>query len=168
MISDIHGIEILDLACGTGSIVQYLADDVSYTGLDLAEKMIFLAKKRIKQTHISKYRFIVESAHNMPFYDQEFDVVICNLALHFFPDYRQVISEVGRVLKKDGSFIACLPVKGRNKYYDIIWQRLSRRSFRWGIPLYERDIKESCEVSGFSYKHIASNGSIIYFEARKQ
>lgn len=168
MVSDIHGAKILDLACGTGNIVKYLADDISYTGFDLAENMISLASKKILQTNIREYRFIVESAHDMPFSDQEFDVVICNLALHFFPDYKQVIREVARVLKDEGSFIACLPVKGRNKYYDLLWRRLSRRSFRWGIPLYERDIKESCEISGFSYNHLASNGSIIYFEARKQ
>lgn len=168
MVSDIHCSKVLDLACGTGNTIEYLPSDISYTGLDLADNMISRAEKRIQQSHISKYRFIIDSAHNMPFPEQEFDMVICNLALHFFPDHKQVIHELTRVLKPDGTFIGCLPVKGRNTYYDLLWQRLSRKSYRWGIPLYERDVKESCEASGFSYRHLASNGIIIYFAAVKQ
>jgi SAM-dependent methyltransferase len=48
--------------------------------------------------------FIRASAQKIPFDVNEFDVVNCGGALHFFPDPQHVLSEVHRVLKPGGRF----------------------------------------------------------------
>ncbi len=46
MLCEIHNQYILDLACGTGNIIDHLPPDNIYTGLDLSEKMILQAEKK--------------------------------------------------------------------------------------------------------------------------
>lgn len=42
------GDKILDIGCGTASILEYLPEDVEYTGFDFNENYISFAKKRFK------------------------------------------------------------------------------------------------------------------------
>ena len=52
--------------------------------------------------------FHLTSAHTLPFEDSYFDVVLSHSCFHFFPDKKymsDVITEIIRVLKKDGKLI---------------------------------------------------------------
>lgn len=66
-----QGNTLLDVACGTGTHIQYLKDDYDTIGLDLSEEMLEVARKKC-----SDVGFI---QGNMTSFDlgQKFDVITC-------------------------------------------------------------------------------------------
>lgn len=158
---------ILEVACGTGSTIQFINRSNEYTGLDISEKSLQKALKRLRQTNIKEYKLIVGDAMGLPFEDSSFDAVICNLALHFIPDYSSAIKEVARVLKPNAVFVGCNPVVGFYEKSDLQWKKISQKNENCGTVLYEKDIERACETYNLSYERVAVNGRVIYFKAVK-
>ena len=101
-----YGEEVLDLGCGTGALMKQVISEDSHrhlTGIDLSSQMIEKAKHQLK----NKATLVVGDSENLPFFDQTFDIVYCNDSFHHYPNPDNVISEVFRVLKKEGIFIIC-------------------------------------------------------------
>lgn len=95
---------VLELACGTGQITFKLADKVkSWTATDFSEKMILKAGKRNKFGNIN---FAVADATSLPYKDNTFDAVVIANALHIMPAPDKALSEIHRVLKKNGVLFA--------------------------------------------------------------
>lgn len=98
-----EGSRILDLCCGTGDnleIIEKIYNKVELTGLDFSDKMIEIAKRKN-----IKAEFIISSAENMPFDNNSFDIVVSSFGLRNVQDKQKVLSEIFRVLKKDGKFM---------------------------------------------------------------
>ena len=72
--------EILELGCGTGDVCIQLTEMAGrVVGTDFAENMILIATKRFP--HIE---FKVADAEDVPYGEDEFDVVVCNYTAHHF------------------------------------------------------------------------------------
>ena len=100
------GDRILELGCGTGIMWkdhQDMADRASELILtDLSEGMLLETRRTLgERGHIS-YRTV--DIQDIPFEDKSFDVVIANMMLYHVPDLDRALSEVSRVLKRDGTF----------------------------------------------------------------
>lgn len=102
-VPEIEGQRILDLGCGNGNILKMLQDrvEVRFYGLDISEKMVEEAKKRLG----AAAQLSVGDAENLPYEDGFFDVVICNASFHHYPDAQKAAAEMGRVLKPGGLLI---------------------------------------------------------------
>ena len=78
---------VLETAAGTGIVTRALArilpSDVSITATDLNEPMIALA-----QSNLGSERILWRQADalDLPFGDAEFDAVVCQFGVMFFPD----------------------------------------------------------------------------------
>ncbi|MBW4562565.1 MAG: class I SAM-dependent methyltransferase [Mojavia pulchra JT2-VF2] len=100
---DLHSdTKILDLCCGSGQATQFLVKySQNVTGLDASP----LSLKRAQQ-NVPSASYVEAFAEDMPFIDNEFDLVHTSVALHEMqPDQlRQIIHEVYRVLKPGGMF----------------------------------------------------------------
>ena len=48
------GTTLLELACGTGAVLQYFADDFEIFGLDLSAGMLSVARKRLPRVPLSR------------------------------------------------------------------------------------------------------------------
>lgn len=96
----------LDLCCGTGDSTIALAQRTkSVIGLDFNEKMMALAKPKIKKNHLTKkVQLIKGDAMSLPFKDSSFDCVTICFGLRNVPDAGKTISEAYRVLKPGGEF----------------------------------------------------------------
>nr|AWI66908.1 Methyltransferase [Caecomyces sp.] len=97
--------DFLDIGCGTGNTIEYLLKeypDAHYTGIDLAEKMIEVAKKKIQHDNVE---FLVGDAENLPFEDNKYDVIICKESIHHYPNPEKFFKESFRVLKPNGRLI---------------------------------------------------------------
>jgi trans-aconitate methyltransferase len=100
---------ILDLGCGTGHLTaQIAARGASVTGLDSSVSMIAQARQ-----NFPKLKFVLADARSFHF-DQPFDAVFSNAALHWIPDAGSVIASVARALKPGGRFVFEMGGKGNN------------------------------------------------------
>ncbi|GBF81884.1 class I SAM-dependent methyltransferase [Aphanothece sacrum] len=94
--------KILDLCCGGGQATRFLVERSSeVTGLDASPN----ALKRAKQA-VPRGSYVEGLAEQMPFADEQFDVVHTSVALHEMePEQLQkILKEVYRVLKPGGIF----------------------------------------------------------------
>lgn len=100
------GMKVLELGCGTGSIWsgrQSLVENCGKLVLsDLSEGMLASARELVGEHDNVEYGII--DIQNIPYEDGSFDVVIANMMLYHVPDLAKGLSEVRRVLKKDGAF----------------------------------------------------------------
>ena len=94
---------VLDLGCGNGNVICLLKKHVNarYYGLDLSEKMIEEAGKRLG----GDVELTVGDAEKLPYEDNSFDVVICNASFHHYPSPEKAVNEIRRVLKPGGTLI---------------------------------------------------------------
>lgn len=95
----IQGYKVLDVGCGTGTILKRLNDisGIEGFGIDMEEKMIEKARKKCPQMKIEK-----SDCCNTSFEDETFDIVIACMAFHHFYDQTAFAEEVSRILKKGG------------------------------------------------------------------
>lgn len=95
---------VLELACGTGILSVQLAGSVKLLeATDFSEDMIKQAKMK---SHSSHLHFSVQDATALPYAPETFDAVVISNALHIMPYPEKALSEIKRVLKKDGFLIA--------------------------------------------------------------
>jgi len=101
-----QGGQILDLACGTGRIAEYLLSrDYEVCGVDISQEMLKVAKERL-----SNFGELIEfqqaDAERLPFGEKRFDSATCfRLFGHVPPETRvKILKEMKRVTR--GPFIA--------------------------------------------------------------
>lgn len=97
------GEHILDLACGTGTLIELLKDDYKCTGADLSEEMLEVAQKKNPDVPF----FI----HNLiePFHMEGVEHIICTVdSLNYIVDYpslERVIDNIAAELKQGSYFV---------------------------------------------------------------
>lgn len=98
------GKEMLEVACGSGMGLGYLAREAkAVTGGDIEEKNLSFARKHYQgRKNISVLKL---DAHQLPFPDESFDTVILFEAIYYLQHSEKFVSESRRVLKKDGTLI---------------------------------------------------------------
>ncbi|HJH26320.1 MAG TPA: hypothetical protein C5S37_05975 [Methanophagales archaeon] len=89
---------VLDVGCGTGRLSIYLNEKVGcdVTGIDMLQKKIEKAKTRCSGS--GNVEFEMQSAEEMGFRNDVFDVVVSLKALHEIPDPEGALKESNRVL----------------------------------------------------------------------
>ncbi len=94
--------KILDLCCGSGQATQVLVQfSQQVVGLDASPRSIQRAQQNVPEAN-----YVEAFAEQMPFADNEFDVVHTSAALHEMnpTQLQQILNEVYRVLKPNGIF----------------------------------------------------------------
>jgi ubiquinone/menaquinone biosynthesis C-methylase UbiE len=89
------GAKVLDVGCASGgfyNIMRSLEPSIEYTGIDIAEPAIALAKEKYPEA-----TFQVTGGLEIPFDDNSFDLVHCTSVLVVEPRYQEVIGEMYRV-----------------------------------------------------------------------
>jgi trans-aconitate methyltransferase len=98
---------VLDLGCGDGKITAEIANiikDGSVIGVDNSESMIKLAQGKYLNKKHNNLSFRVMDAKKLMF-DEKFDVVFSNAALHWVDDHGKVLEGIHRSLKPGGRFL---------------------------------------------------------------
>jgi trans-aconitate methyltransferase len=98
---------ILDLGCGTGQLtVQIAASGAQVIGIDNSPGMLEEARENFPQLD-----FELADAADFQF-EEPFDAVFSNAALHWIQPADRVVRSVARALKPDGRFVAEFGGKG--------------------------------------------------------
>lgn len=93
-----HNGSILDLCCGHGNATEALVEaGAEVTGLDFSPAMLARA-----QNLVPSASFVEGDAANLPFDNNSFDAVVCNVGFGHLPDPDAVLSEISRVLRPAG------------------------------------------------------------------
>src|SRR2546425_4506844 len=91
--SSARGLKVLEIGCGLGTDgAQFAKAGADYTGVDLTEAAIELARKRFALSHLNG-EFRVSDAENLDFDDESFDLVYSHGVLHHTPDIAAAVSE---------------------------------------------------------------------------
>ena len=106
--------EILETAAGTGIVTEALhrvLPKAEIVATDLNQPMLDEAQRRVPAANI---RFVQADALDLPFEDSNFDLVVCQFGVMFFPDKVKANAEARRVLGEGG------------RYLLVIWDRIDR------------------------------------------
>ncbi len=102
------GSKVLDVGTGTGDLVIEMAREaekmnkkLEFYGIDANEDMLRIAKKKIEGLNV-----VLEKgdALKMKYPDDFFDAVVSGFAIRNFDNLERFSSELGRVIKKGGTF----------------------------------------------------------------
>ena len=99
--------QALDIATGGGHTALKFAPHVRHViASDLTARMLEKAEAFISgQAPPGKVSFRQADAEDLPFADNQFDLVTCRIAPHHFPDALLFVSECARVLKRGAVFM---------------------------------------------------------------
>ncbi|WP_294169895.1 class I SAM-dependent methyltransferase [uncultured Clostridium sp.] len=94
---------VADLGCGTGFVSLALVNEASIVfSVDNSRNMLKQLKNNISDKDNKNLYLIKSSLDNLSLFDDSVDVIFINMALHHIKDAKKAISEMHRVLKKDG------------------------------------------------------------------
>ena len=119
---------ILDVATGTGDLAfaaQKKINPDKIIGLDLSNGMLEVGREKIKKRNLdNKLEFIQGDSENLPFEDDFFDAVMVSFGVRNFENLNKGLSEIFRVLKKNGKIVVLefskpkkFPIKQSYNFY---------------------------------------------------
>jgi len=95
--------KVLELGCGTGSILKHLQDSYEVSGLDLSSKMLSIARKKVPQAKLLRQDMV-----NFQI-DGRFDAILCVFDsinhVRRFSDWKRVFARARQHLSPGGCFI---------------------------------------------------------------
>ena len=114
---------MVDVGCGPGYLVADIArafPHLHIIGVDIAEEMMQLATHNLSSLGFAeRVSFRQGDVQELPFEDNAVDFVVSTLSLHHWPDPKQALEEIHRVLRPGGQFLI----------FDL--RRDARRVFYW-------------------------------------
>ena len=93
---------VLDLACGTGTVSREISHHLGnlgrLVGIDISGVALFIARRTVQFQNVD---FVEMDAENIGLH-VNFDKIVCQYALMFFPDTNNVLKSIKRIMKKGG------------------------------------------------------------------
>ena len=170
-IKDDFSDQLLDVPVGTAVFTwkkyKTLQSSATITCLDYSQDMLDVAHQRLSGESIN-VTLLKGDVASLPFDTNSFDIVLSMNGFHVFPDKDKAYSEVHRVLKPGGKFIACFYIAGKARRADwlVNWILAPKGWFTGPFDTEEslRDrLQKDYDVDDF---HV--EGSIVYFCATKR
>lgn len=142
---------VLDIGCGGGATIKRMADSIvsgKLVGVDYSEVSVALSMQtNAADIQSGKTDIIKASVEALPFADGTFDKIITVESFYFWPNPKENLKEVCRVLKRGGTFLLVADIYNK--------PGLSRESLE-NIKLYnmfnptESELHDLLSAAGFS------------------
>src|SRR3954452_14739621 len=98
LLPPLKGAKVLDVGCGSGWYAEYLvSQEADVTAFDLNADFVGLTTARVGARERAGKADLSEPLAFAA--DQEFDIAVCPLVLHYLRDWRPALRELHRVLK---------------------------------------------------------------------
>jgi ubiquinone/menaquinone biosynthesis C-methylase UbiE len=165
---------VLDVGCGSGFVTRDIARLTRglVIGIDGSSSLLKVAEDVLSGYH--NVELCIGDAHKLPFKDNTFDVVTCNILLMWADDPRKVVREMARVTIPDGRVLASLePDFGgkihwpENPKVDPLFAGEAIRK-KGGDPFIGRKLRELFVRAGLETKIGIGNNRIWSCEEDKQ
>ena len=153
------GLRVLDLACGSGTLLKILSDrnqNLNLKGIDMCPEELKLAKNLLINSGVN---LIESKAQNLKtIKDNSIDIVLCHWALTLMDPIAPVLNEVRRVLTSEGRFAALVDgpvnlVPSYKKVHDLIYSYVQKEIPSYGkIDLGDPRIRGTESLSNLAHK----------------
>lgn len=106
-----HMPRVLDVACGTGILLRQLLDQVpgiEAYGVDASADMLAQARAALQDqphVHLKCAQIGRDKALNLPYQQENFDLITCTNALHDMPEPVAILAGLGRLLAPGGQLV---------------------------------------------------------------
>lgn len=161
---------ILDLGCGDGGLTEQLAQLVpngSVLGIDASTGMIATAQNRVKPNLM----FLKMDINRIDF-ENQFDVIFSNAALHWVKDHKKLLENGFKALKDDGVILWDFAGDGNcSNFFGVIREKIQSGKYEkyfnnfewpWYMPT-RNDYTQIVAGSGFSNYSIVEVNRDRYF-----
>ena len=121
---------VLDVGCGTGypalEVLRKMDDQSRLIAIDSSSAMLDVARRKAGELLGKRIFFRTESVlPRLPFADDVYHLVLCNLGLSEIESPRAALTEFARVAKPGGRVLCTLPLAGTwGEFYDIYREML--------------------------------------------
>lgn len=135
-------LDVADLGCGTGALTVEIARWArSVVAIDKSRESLDAARARAEREGATNVEFLAADLHKLDL-RRKFDLVVASQSLHFVDDPPRVLSQAGKLLKKNGRLLVLelLP-------HDEEWVR-ERLGHRW-LGLEPSRLAGALEAEGF-------------------
>ena len=151
---------ILDAASGTGDLTLQLLklNPDSIESLDFSEKMLDIQREKVSDKRV---KIIQGDVTQMPYPDNEFDLITVGFGVRNFADLESGLSEFNRVLKPGGNLIV---IENFNKE-GLLVSALDKIYCGMLLPLVGNTVSRS-EAYTYLFKSIKDFDTVEQFTAR--
>jgi len=109
---------ILDIGCGTGTIVFYLANKGhNIYGIDISKKAIKIANNNLNFFKLKgEIKFLRKDIQKSNLQDKKFDLILCSEVIEHVENDKKLIQKIYKFLKTNGILIISVPSKNAPLY----------------------------------------------------
>jgi len=149
--------KILEVGVGTGKNFPYYPKDFDVTGIDIAEKMLPLAKKRADSLGLA-IRLMEGDVQTLSYPDNFFDTAVATFVFCSVPDPVVGLQELRRVVKPDGQILLLEHVRIDRPVIGYVMDVLNPLFVSLLGPNINRRTVENIEKAGMSIQSIEHLG----------
>ncbi len=156
------GKKILEIGCGMGTdAINFARNGADYTGVDLSDKSVEIAKKRFETYNLAGNLFPCNSEELTSKVSGSFDLIYSFGVIHHTTNPRKVIEEARKLIKDDGELRIMLYAKNSWKNF-MIEGGYDQPEAQNGCPIafiYDEEnvkelLKDCFEVTSIEQDHI--------------
>jgi 2-polyprenyl-3-methyl-5-hydroxy-6-metoxy-1,4-benzoquinol methylase len=105
----------LDIGCGAGHLVEYLAHKTNgiMIGTDVTKEYLPVMKNRAHLSGLENIEYVVCDITRLPFKNDSIDLIVCSSVFEHIIDLESAIKGIKLSMNKNGSLIAGYPIETR-------------------------------------------------------
>ena len=167
-LDDARGGKILDLSCGPGTVGRRLSMRGQFERvflLDHSEAMLSQAARFVEDDGLEDVWIVRADGAYLPFADGSLDAVHAGHAMYLWENPDHVLSEVARVLRPGGVFVASTFVVEDEGVRDVAIKAMAAVSRMEVTP--EQVLRNRCEAMGLKEYRANRQGQMVRFRVER-
>lgn len=142
------GAHLLEVGVGTGLSIPTLPRNITISAIDLSQKMLERAQKRVGELKLENIRLLKMDAADLKFPDNSFDRVLAAYFISAVPDPVQVVLEMKRVCRPGGYLVFLNHFQHEHPVLGTIESLLSPLFYRIGFrtDLRLQNLMQECDL----------------------
>jgi ubiquinone/menaquinone biosynthesis C-methylase UbiE len=164
------GSSVLDMPCGGGVALRGLrpGQDVRYVAADISPVMLERTAAAARRRGLTdQVECVAADVGQLPFADEEFDLVVSFTGLHCFPDPHRAVLEMARVLRSGGVLTGSALLNDTGARY-LPWRQVGRMAGLIGPGATEAQVRDWLDEAGFEFVSLVLSGTVGYFRGTRR